>query len=84
MQCSNCGSQARESRGDYPVKEFKLRRIVLKDVELIHCDGCGKEDVVVPELGGLMTALSDLEPSGSEHAISLSYAPGKGWWFVGN
>jgi hypothetical protein len=80
MQCSNCGAQARQSRGDYPFTDIKPRQVVLKDVELIQCDCCGNEDVIVPQLSSLMAALSDLEPSGSEDAISFSYAPGKGWF----
>jgi putative zinc finger/helix-turn-helix YgiT family protein len=45
--CSACGSPTRATRGSYHYTESGLNNIILKSVELLHCDACGNEDPVI-------------------------------------
>jgi putative zinc finger/helix-turn-helix YgiT family protein len=56
-KCTNCGSEAHVSRGNYRFDEIGLP-VTLKDVALVRCDECGTVEPVIPNMNGLMHAVA--------------------------
>jgi putative zinc finger/helix-turn-helix YgiT family protein len=55
--CSECGADARVIRGSYPFKESGLN-VVLHGVEIVKCDKCGNEEVIIPRVNDLMRTIA--------------------------
>jgi transcriptional regulator with XRE-family HTH domain len=55
--CSNCESPARVVRGLYRFQESGLSNHFL-DIEMIHCDKCGNDDPIIPQLNEFMSILA--------------------------
>lgn len=47
IKCSNCGSDARSTRGDYQFTESGLPDLLLPDIELLKCSRCANVDPVL-------------------------------------
>lgn len=58
MECSNCGSTAKVSRGSYRFKECGLKNVVLVGIDLIRCAECGNVDPIIPHTNELMGVLA--------------------------
>lgn len=58
VQCSNCGKEAKVSRGSYYFIESGLDNVVLQGIELIRCEACDTEDPIIPRINDLMRLLA--------------------------
>ena len=56
--CTNCGSTARNVRGNYLFRESGLNNVVLKNIEIVKCDECGNEDPIIRKLNDVMRVLA--------------------------
>lgn len=57
-RCSTCGKSAHRVQGNYLFRESGLPNVVLKGIEIIRCDQCGKDDPVLPKLSELLKLLA--------------------------
>src|SRR4026209_1378307 len=55
--CSNCGAEARITRGDYNFHESGLDYVILHNIELITCGTCGNQDPIIRKPARLMDQL---------------------------
>lgn len=46
-ECSKCGKPARVTNGSYHYKESGLDNVILKGIDIIHCDHCGNDDPMI-------------------------------------
>jgi len=58
VECSNCGSNAHIVHGCYEFPESGLSSVVLHGIEIVHCDDCGNDDPIIPNLSDLMRLLA--------------------------
>lgn len=58
IKCSNCGKDTRIIHGDYRFSESGLKNVMLRGLELVHCDHCGSEDPVFHAMNSLMRAIA--------------------------
>lgn len=58
VECNACGAKADVVRGSYAFTECGLRNVLLQGVEMIRCQSCGDEQVVIPRLDDLMRTLA--------------------------
>lgn len=56
--CSNCGSAAKGSIGNYRFTETGLENVVLLGIELIRCPRCKNIDPVIRSMNRLMQSLA--------------------------
>ncbi len=56
--CSVCGNPAPRSIEDRPFTESGLSDVTLKQIEVIHCEHCGNEEVIIPKIHALMRTLA--------------------------
>lgn len=58
-KCSACGGDARVTNGSYNYKESGLDNVILKGIELVHCDNCGNEDPIIPAMDKLHALIAE-------------------------
>ena len=56
--CSKCGSNARIVRGDYRFLESGLDNVVLRDIELVRCEGCDFEEPIIRGLDEVLRTIT--------------------------
>ena len=57
-RCVNCGEPAKVVRQDYEFTESGLSNVVLKNIEVVRCPGCGEVAPRIPRLSDLMMTLA--------------------------
>lgn len=57
IDCSQCGSMAKVTRGTYQFKESGLSYVYLKGIQLINCQECETVDPIIPHVNELMRVL---------------------------
>jgi putative zinc finger/helix-turn-helix YgiT family protein len=57
-ECSLCGHEMEETRGDYPFPESGLPNVLLKDIRLLKCPECGNVEPLIHRAKHLMRALA--------------------------
>ncbi len=59
IACLVCDNpEARVTIGRYAPPDLGLPNVVLENVELFHCDRCGEEGPLIPDLQGLLTVIA--------------------------
>jgi len=58
--CIRCGNPMTATRGDWNYSECGLDNVVLEEVEVRECGGCGARSVVVPNVEGLHAMIAAL------------------------
>ena len=50
MECTRCGKAVKHTRGEHYYTESGLANVVLLNVEIHVCPGCGQREAIVPQL----------------------------------
>ena len=58
VRCSNCGADARLTRGKYRFNESGLKNVELIGIDLIKCPSCKNVDPIIPHMNELMQCLA--------------------------